>query len=193
MMFYDFPFSFSNPGLRPPWRHLRHAGRQAQSPVDPDLPPQKAAFFGCLLSGYLVHLYVFTNIIPNSDGLSRIFDPQQMTVSGRWFLHFASLFQRLHPDAGGHRPLLRALPRPGRRPGRLSAGHPQPCPLRPVRGADGRLSRRGLHLSLSVHRLRLLLRHFFGGPSVSLARRAGGTGWQAVCSWPAPWAPIRPM
>ena len=22
---------------------------------------------------------------------------------------------------------------------------------------------------------------------------AGGTGWQAVCSWPAPWAPIRPM
>ncbi len=91
-------------------------------------PPQKAAFFGCLLSGYLVHLYVFTNIIPNSDGLSRVFDPQQMTVSGRWFLHFASLFQRLHPDAGGHRPLLRALPRPGRRPGRLSAGHPQPCP-----------------------------------------------------------------
>ena len=55
-------------------------------------PPQKAAFFGCLLSGYLVHLYVFTNIIPNSDGLSRIFDPQQMTVSGRWFLHFASYF-----------------------------------------------------------------------------------------------------
>ena len=27
-------------------------------------PPQKAAFFGCFLSGYLVHLYVFTNIIP---------------------------------------------------------------------------------------------------------------------------------
>ena len=53
-------------------------------------PPQKAAFFGCFLSGYLVHLYVFTNIIPNSDGLSRIFDPQQMTVSGRWFLHYAS-------------------------------------------------------------------------------------------------------
>ena len=47
-------------------------------------PPQKAAFFGCFLSGYLVHLYVFTNIIPNSDGLSRIFDPQQMTVSGRY-------------------------------------------------------------------------------------------------------------
>lgn len=55
-------------------------------------PQQKAAFFGCFLSGYLVHLYVFTNIIPNSDGLSRIFDPQQMTVSGRWFLHFASYF-----------------------------------------------------------------------------------------------------
>lgn len=55
-------------------------------------PAQKAAFLGCALAGYLVHLYAFTNIIPNSDGLSRIFDPQQMTISGRWFLHFASCF-----------------------------------------------------------------------------------------------------
>ena len=44
----------------------------------------------CFVSGYLVHLFAFTNIIPNSDGLSRVFDPQQMTVSGRWFLHYAS-------------------------------------------------------------------------------------------------------
>ena len=53
-------------------------------------PTHKAAFFSCLVTGYLVHLYAFTNIIPNSDGLSRVFDTQQMTVSGRWFLHYAS-------------------------------------------------------------------------------------------------------
>ncbi|MBS7218793.1 MAG: glucosyltransferase domain-containing protein [Oscillospiraceae bacterium] len=49
-----------------------------------------AAFLSCFLSGYLIHLFAFTNLIPNSDGLSRVFDPQQMTVSGRWFLHYAS-------------------------------------------------------------------------------------------------------
>lgn len=53
-------------------------------------PQQKAAFFSCLVVGYLVHLYAFTNLIPNSDGLSRVFDLQQMTISGRWFLHYAS-------------------------------------------------------------------------------------------------------
>ena len=49
-----------------------------------------AAFLSCFLSGYLIHLFALTNLIPNSDGLSRVFDPQQMTVSGRWFLHYAS-------------------------------------------------------------------------------------------------------
>lgn len=53
--------------------------------------PQKAAFFSCLITGYLVHLYAFTNIIPNSDGLDRVYDTQQMTISGRWFLHYASV------------------------------------------------------------------------------------------------------
>ena len=53
-------------------------------------PASKAAFFCCLVSGYLIHLYAFTNLIPNSDGLSRVYDLQQMTVSGRWFLHYAS-------------------------------------------------------------------------------------------------------
>lgn len=92
-MFYDFPFSFSNPRLRPPLEAPATCWTTSSKPCGPgSSPPQKAAFFGCFLSGYLVHLYVFTNIIPNSDGLSRIFDPQQMTVSGRWFLHFASYF-----------------------------------------------------------------------------------------------------
>lgn len=52
--------------------------------------PSRAAFFGCFAAGLLVHLYAFTNLIPNSDGLGRVYDLQQMTVSGRWFLHFAS-------------------------------------------------------------------------------------------------------
>ena len=51
---------------------------------------QKWAFLSCVVTGYLVHLYAFTNLLPNSDGLSRVFDLQQMTVSGRWFLHYAT-------------------------------------------------------------------------------------------------------
>ena len=53
-------------------------------------PTRRAAFLACFIAGYLIHLFAFSNIIPNSDGLSRVFDPQQMTVSGRWFLHYAS-------------------------------------------------------------------------------------------------------
>lgn len=50
------------------------------------------AFLTCFLGGYFVHLYGFTNIIPNSDGLQRVYDLQEMTVSGRWFLHYATSF-----------------------------------------------------------------------------------------------------
>ena len=52
----------------------------------------KTAFLACVIAGFQIHLFAFTNIIPNSDGLSRVFDEQQMTVSGRWFLHYASMF-----------------------------------------------------------------------------------------------------
>lgn len=52
--------------------------------------PSRWAFFSCFLTGLLVHLYAFTNLIPNSDGLSRVYDTQQMTISGRWFLHYVS-------------------------------------------------------------------------------------------------------
>ena len=51
---------------------------------------EKSAFFAALIAGYVTHLYAFTNMIPNSDGLSRVYDLQQMTVSGRWFLHYAT-------------------------------------------------------------------------------------------------------
>lgn len=53
--------------------------------------PVKVSFYACVIIGLLVHLFAFTNIIPNSDGLSRIYDTQQMTISGRWFLHYASM------------------------------------------------------------------------------------------------------
>lgn len=55
-------------------------------------PGAQAAFLSCIITGFLVHLFAFTNIIPNSDGLSRVYDAQQMTISGRWFLHYASVF-----------------------------------------------------------------------------------------------------
>ena len=50
----------------------------------------RAAFLCCFVAGYLAHLFAMTNLIPNSDGISRVADAQQMTVSGRWFLHYAS-------------------------------------------------------------------------------------------------------
>ena len=52
----------------------------------------KTAFLCCFIAGFLIHAFAFTNIIPNSDGLSRVHDAQQMTVSGRWFLHYATAF-----------------------------------------------------------------------------------------------------
>ena len=50
----------------------------------------KAAFICCFIAGFIVHIFAFTNVIPNSDGVARVYDAQQMTVSGRWFLHYAS-------------------------------------------------------------------------------------------------------
>ena len=55
-------------------------------------PGVLAAFVAAFVFGYVIHLYAFTNTIPNPDGLSRIYDTQQMTISGRWFLHYASYF-----------------------------------------------------------------------------------------------------
>lgn len=50
----------------------------------------KTAFITALLGGIIAHLYIYTNTIPNFDGISRVYDEQQMTVSGRWFLHYVS-------------------------------------------------------------------------------------------------------
>ncbi|MBR6120718.1 MAG: glucosyltransferase domain-containing protein [Oscillospiraceae bacterium] len=55
------------------------------------LPPAvRAACLCCFAAGFFCHLFAITNLIPNSDGVSRVYDAQQMTVSGRWFLHYAS-------------------------------------------------------------------------------------------------------
>lgn len=51
---------------------------------------KKTAFVTAFAGGLLAHLYIYTNIIPNFDGIGRVFDKQQMTISGRWFLHYVS-------------------------------------------------------------------------------------------------------
>ena len=44
-----------------------------------------AAFLGCLL----VHIFKFTNTLPNHDSLYNVYTDQNMTGSGRWFLQYA--------------------------------------------------------------------------------------------------------
>lgn len=51
---------------------------------------EKVAFIATFLGGLIGHLYIFANTIPNFDGISRVYDEQQMTLAGRWFLHYAS-------------------------------------------------------------------------------------------------------
>lgn len=51
---------------------------------------EKTAFLGAFVGGMTAHLYCFLNTIPNFDGISRVYDEQQMTLAGRWFLHYAS-------------------------------------------------------------------------------------------------------
>ena len=44
-----------------------------------------AAFLGCLL----VHIFKFTNTLPNHDSLYNVYADQNVTGSGRWFLQYA--------------------------------------------------------------------------------------------------------
>ena len=136
-------------------------------------PTRRAAFLACFIAGYLIHLFAFTNIIPNSDGLSRVFDPQQMTVSGRWFLHYASFlndFTQMPALIGFFSMVFLAL------------AAAQPGPVRLCRGAHGRLPLSGVHLPLHVHRLRLLPGHPAGcaggmsGEKGGMAPDPGGSG-----------------
>lgn len=54
-------------------------------------PSEKTVFLSIFIGGLIAHLFIFTNIIPNFDGISRVYEEQQMTLAGRWSLHYATV------------------------------------------------------------------------------------------------------
>ncbi len=50
---------------------------------------EKLAFLSAFIAGLLVHIYKFSNTLPNSDSLYNFYDPQNIVASGRWLLSFA--------------------------------------------------------------------------------------------------------
>ena len=52
---------------------------------------EKVVFLSIFIGGLIAHLFIFTNIIPNFDGISRVYEEQQMTLAGRWSLHYATV------------------------------------------------------------------------------------------------------
>ena len=52
----------------------------------------KLAFYSAFVMGLLVHLYKFTNLLPNADALYNFYSSQNMVASGRWFLSVACGF-----------------------------------------------------------------------------------------------------
>ena len=52
----------------------------------------KLAFFSAFWIGLLVHIYKFTNLLPNHDSLYNFYSSQNMTASGRWLLSIACGF-----------------------------------------------------------------------------------------------------
>ena len=52
----------------------------------------KTAFYSAFFIGLLVHIYKFTNLLPNADALYNFYSNQNMTASGRWFLSIACGF-----------------------------------------------------------------------------------------------------
>lgn len=52
----------------------------------------KLAFFSAFVLGLLVHIYKFTNLLPNADALYNFYSTQNMVASGRWFLSVACGF-----------------------------------------------------------------------------------------------------
>ena len=49
----------------------------------------KIAFLAAFLTTVLVHIYKFTNTLPNHDSFYNVYSDQNMTQSGRWFLQIA--------------------------------------------------------------------------------------------------------
>ena len=52
----------------------------------------KTAFYSALFIGLLVHIYKFTNLLPNADAMYNFYSNQNMAASGRWFLSVACGF-----------------------------------------------------------------------------------------------------
>ena len=52
----------------------------------------KTAFYSAFFMGLLVHIYKFTNLLPNADALYNFYSDQNMAASGRWFLSIACGF-----------------------------------------------------------------------------------------------------
>lgn len=52
----------------------------------------KLAFLSAVFIGLLVHIYKFTNVLPNWDALHNFYSSQNMVASGRWFLSIACGF-----------------------------------------------------------------------------------------------------
>lgn len=55
-------------------------------------PQWKIAFIATMVVGLLVHMYKFTNNLPNHDSLLNFYSSQNMVRSGRWFLSIACGF-----------------------------------------------------------------------------------------------------
>ncbi|MBU9673913.1 glucosyltransferase domain-containing protein [Planococcus sp. CP5-4] len=49
-------------------------------------PQWKTAFFAAIIIGFLTHLYIFTNTLPNHDSLFNIYGSQKKFALGRFFL-----------------------------------------------------------------------------------------------------------
>lgn len=49
----------------------------------------KLAFFSAFFLGLLIHIYKFTNLLPNADSMYNFYSSQNMVASGRWFLSIA--------------------------------------------------------------------------------------------------------
>ena len=47
------------------------------------------AFFTAIIVGFITHMRVFVQDIPNHDGMTSIHFDQNMITSGRWFLRVA--------------------------------------------------------------------------------------------------------
>ena len=70
--------SFSWPALRGPWDRIT--------------PQFRLAFFTACLVGFLTHLYLFTNLLPNHDSIHSTFTSNDVLSSGRWSAQLLSSF-----------------------------------------------------------------------------------------------------